>query len=356
MSDHLILNGNKFNFSNLGSVDIATLSDFERNTIDFCRQWLSGIKQFELQTSGSTGVPKKITVTREQMETSANMTLAALQLSSNQTELVCLDTRYIAGKMMLVRALVGSLNIIAIEPSANPFEKFKNESIDFVALVPYQLKSILESEQHNQFNKIKHTIVGGAPLDEPIKKLLQNYSCQFYETFGMTETLSHIALKKINGPTKSDYFKTLPGISIGQDERACLCIQAPHLPTEIITNDVIEMKSLDEFIWLGRFDNVINSGGVKIFPESTERKIEAIFSELQIANRFFVAGLPDEKWGQKVTLIIEGSLTEKITQKIEERIKEKLSKFEIPRAIKFANDFSQTVTEKINRKETLKKL
>jgi O-succinylbenzoic acid--CoA ligase len=172
----------------------------------------------------------------------------------------------------------------------------------------------------------------------------------------MTETLSHIALKRINGPGKSDYFRVLPGIHIRQDERACLCIQAPHLSTEISTNDVVEMKSLEEFIWLGRFDNVINSGGVKVFPESTERKIEAIFSELKIVNRFFIAGLPDEKWGQTVALIVEGSLTEKTIEKMQGKIKERLSKFEIPRSIKFLERFAETGTGKINRKETISKL
>jgi O-succinylbenzoic acid--CoA ligase len=116
------------------------------------------------------------------------------------------------------------------------------------------------------------------------------------------------------------------------------------------------MKSLDEFIWLGRFDNVINSGGVKVFPESTERKIEAIFSELKIVNRFFIAGLPDEKWGQTVALIVEGSLTEKTIEKMQGKIKERLSKFEIPHSIKFLERFAETGTGKINRKETISKL
>lgn len=356
MIDHLTLNGKKIDFRDFGNVDIASLSDFEKNTLHFCQQWISGSKQFELQTSGSTGEPKKITVTRGQMETSARMTIAALGLSPNQTALVCLDTRYIAGKMMLVRAMVDNLNLLVWEPSANPFDKLQNETIDFVALVPYQLKTILESEQSNQFNKINHVIIGGSPLDGSVKKILAHYSCQFYETFGMTETLSHIALKRINGPGKSDYFRVLPGIHIRQDERACLCIQAPHLSTEISTNDVVEMKSLEEFIWLGRFDNVINSGGVKVFPESTERKIEAIFSELKIVNRFFIAGLPDEKWGQTVALIVEGSLTEKTIEKMQGKIKERLSKFEIPRSIKFLERFAETATGKINRKETISKL
>jgi O-succinylbenzoic acid--CoA ligase len=353
MIDHLILNGKKIYFRDFGNVDITSLSDFEKNTLNFCREWISGSNQFELQTSGSTGTPKKITATRGQMEASATMTLAALQLAPGQTSLICLDTRYIAGKMMLVRAMIGNLNIIAIEPVANPFENIRNEPVDFIALVPYQLKSILDSEHRNQFNQIKHVIIGGAPLDDSIKKLLQNYSCQFYETFGMTETLSHIALKRINGPGKSDYFKILPGIHIRQDERACLCIQAPHLSDEIVTNDVIEMKSLDEFIWLGRFDNVINSGGVKIFPEATEKKIVIIFDKLQITNRFLIKGLPDEKWGHTVALFIEGILTPEKQFGLELALKGALDKFEMPRQIRFMPAFAQTPTQKINRNATM---
>lgn len=347
MRNGLLINGRMVQFGEVANATPQT--EFERNLFSFWQAWQAGQQAFELQTSGSTGAPKKIQVNRSQLEASAQMTLAALHLQKNATALVCLDSRYIAGRMMLVRGWVGGLNIVAVEPSANPFEMLTNEKIDFVALVPYQLKSILNSPEKKWFNQIKHVIVGGAPLDEVTKKLLQPFDAQFYETFGMTETLSHIALKKVNGRNRSDYFKVLPGISIRQDERACLCITAPYLQEEIITNDVVEMRSLEEFIWLGRVDNVINSGGIKIFPESTERKIELIFSDMQLANRYFVAGLPDEKWGQKVALVIEGDLPKAVTEQLADQLKKRLSKFEVPRAIEFVGEFAETATGKVNR-------
>jgi o-succinylbenzoate---CoA ligase len=348
MRDTLLLNGRAVRLA-----DATPQNEFEQNLFSFWKAWHAGQQEFELQTSGSTGTPKKIQVHRSQLEASAQMTLAALNLHKNDTALICLDSRYIAGRMMWVRSWVGELNMVAVEPSANPFEILTNESIDFVALVPYQVKTILNSPEKKWFNQIKHVIVGGAPLDEVTKKLLQPFSAQFYETFGMTETLSHIALKKINGPARSDYFRILPGVRIAQDERACLCIEAPHLPSTIITNDVVEMKSLKEFIWLGRVDNVINSGGIKIFPESTERKIELVFSEMQLNNRYFVAGLPDEKWGQKVALVIEGKLQKAVTDQLADEIKKRLSKFEIPRSIEFIEKFSETATGKVNRTRTV---
>lgn len=327
---------------------------FDERTIDFCQRWLSGQQQFEIHTSGSTGQPKKIEISRQSMVASANGTIQALDLKPKQTSLVCLDTAYIAGMMMLVRSLEISMNIIAVEPCANPFERIEpNGKIDFVALVPYQIKSILNSPQQFFLNQVQTVLIGGAPLDHSTKLELQNCKSLFFETYGMTETISHIALKKINGLNRSDYFTALPGITIRQDERACLCIQASFLKTEIITNDVIEMKSLDEFIWLGRLDNVINSGGVKVFPELTEEKIEALFKELSCPNRFFVAGLPDEKWGQKVTLLIEETLSKADQNRLAEKMKEKLSKFELPRSIEFVEKFNQTETGKINRRETV---
>ncbi|MFM8913686.1 MAG: AMP-binding protein [Flammeovirgaceae bacterium] len=331
-------------------------SAFEQHLISFWNEWQGGQEEFELKTSGSTGTPKKITVQRSQLIASARMTLAALGLRQKDTALICLDSRYIAGRMMLVRSWVGDMNMVALEPTANPFQALANESIDFVALVPYQLKTILNAPEKKWFNQIKHVIVGGAPLNEGTKKLLQPFSAQFYETFGMTETLSHVALKKVNGPERSDYFHVLPGVRIWQDERACLGIEAPHLPTEIITNDVVEMKSLEEFIWLGRVDNVINSGGIKVFPESTERKIEQIFAELKLTNRYFVAGIPDEKWGQRVALIIEGKLPQAVQGQLEYLLKKRLSKFEIPRSVECIAQFAETATGKLDRIKSMANL
>jgi O-succinylbenzoic acid--CoA ligase len=348
--------GNKtYSLGNLPKLS-QTLT-FDERTIDFCQRWLSGQQQFEIHSSGSTGQPKKILISRQSMIASANGTIQALGLQANQTSLVCLDTAYIAGMMMLVRSLEIGMNIIAVEPCANPFEKIKGQDqIHFAALVPYQVKAILDSPQNIFFSQFETVIIGGAPLDQFTKIQLQNFPCQFYETFGMTETISHIALKKINGKNKSDYFELLPNITIRQDERACLCIKTPYLPDEIITNDVVELKNLQEFMWLGRFDNVINSGGIKIFPESTEKKIELVFSLENIKNRFFITGLPDERLGQAVTLIVEGSITPDQEGKTKQMLREKLAKFEQPRSMLLVEKFDETKNGKINRNETRARL
>ncbi len=344
-----------YEFSNLP--EITNPSTFNEKVITFCKQWTDGKTSFEIQTSGSTGKPKTIKLERSSMIASAMATAQAINLKAGQTSLVCLDANYIAGMMMLVRSLEVGMNIIAVEPSANPFAKLESrDKIHFTALVPYQVKAILDSPQKDFFNQLETVIIGGAPLDEPTKNQLQNFSCQFYETYGMTETISHVALKKLNGKAKSDYFEILPGITIRQDERACLCIKAPYLPDEIITNDVVELKNLKAFIWLGRFDHVINSGGVKIFPESTEKKIANAFLQLNFKNEFFIAGLPDERLGQSVTLIVEGSLTLDQQQLLETKLKKELSKFEIPRSIKAAQKFVRTENGKINRAETIARI
>ncbi len=347
----LIIEDNRYELSNLPVVgNIETFSD---RIIQFCKQWIDGKTSFDIQTSGSTGKPKTIKLERSSMIASAMATAQAVNLKAGQTSLVCLDANYIAGMMMLVRSLEVGMDIIAVEPCANPFEKLESkDEIHFTALVPYQVKAIHDSPQKEYFDRLDTILIGGAPLDEQTKLQLQGFSCQFYETYGMTETISHIALKKINGKSKSDYFEILPSITIRQDERACLCIKAPYLKDEIITNDVVELKSLQEFIWLGRFDNVINSGGVKIFPESTEKKIENIFLQLNLKNMFFIAGLPDDRLGQSVTLIVEGSLALDQQDLLEIKLKKDLSKFEIPRSVKTVQKFVRTETTKINRART----
>lgn len=350
---NILINGKSYSLQKY-----KPLSDsFTDRVISFCQNWLTGQDEFEINTSGSTGTPKKIIIKREAIKQSAAATSQALDLKNGETSLVCLDPNYIGGMMMLVRSLEVGMNILAEEPSTNPFASLPtNTKIDFIALVPYQLKEILQSENKRYFNQIKNILIGGAPLDLVTQKELQIYKSQFYETYGMTETISHVALKKINGENPSAYFKCLNGITIRQDDRACLCIRAPYLLDEIITNDVVELKSLDEFIWLGRFDNVINSGGVKIFPESTEKKIESIFSELKFQKRFFIAGLPDQKLGEAVTLVIEFHLdADKITE-LMKKLRLNLHKYEMPKSIKMVDKFIEASNSKINRKKTLELL
>jgi O-succinylbenzoic acid--CoA ligase len=353
------LNDKSYSISDLRTGAYQANTSFEKSTLDFCNDWLNEKKYFEIRTSGSTGAPKKISFARKQLEASAELTADALQLKKDFNALICLDTKYIAGQMMLVRSFVTGMNIIAIESSANPFDAISKElKIDFVALVPYQVQAILNSTHSSRFNSIRKIIIGGAPLNTDVIKQLQSYSCAFFATYGMTETISHIGLQKLNGKDRQTHFHPLRSIKLEKNERGCLVIHAPHVSKEkIVTNDLVELSNDQSFKIIGRWDNIINTGGVKISPEAVEEKIKKIFDELQLAYRFFVSGLPDEKLGTKVVLIIEGDpFTFDQQNSLERALKAQLAKYEIPKETKFVSDFIETETLKINRKETIKLL
>ncbi len=331
-------------------------SEFEKSAFQFCKEWLSGKESFILHTSGSTGVPKKITVSRQQLKASANLTTAALGLQKNNTSLVCLDTRYIAGIMMIVRSLEVGMNMIIVEPSPNPLEKINKEDvIDFTALVPLQLDTIMKSGQKEKLNQIKIALIGGAALNHKTIKDIEGMKCNFFATYGMTETLSHIALQKLNGPNAQDYFESLPGITLSQDERGCLKIFAPHISDELITtNDLIEFITPSQFRWLGRADTIINTGGVKVIPDKVETSIRVVLDKLDITNRFFVAALPDTLLGETVNLFFEGApLPKEMEEMIQKKIKETVNRFERPKSIRYLYAFVNTDTGKINKGKTI---
>lgn len=353
---HLLLNYKHISLSSIQQGKVTPESDFEKASIDFINRWLNKQQVFILQTSGSTGTPKKIEVRREQLIASATATIKALGLKENDQALICLSTQYIAGIMMLVRCLVGNFNITAVEPTSNPLGQLPAVAeFDFAALVPYQAETICSEMGVDELKRIKKIIVGGAPVSERLMETLRKATSDIYQTYGMTETLSHIALQKISGVNPDKAFKALPGINLGVDERNCLVIKTDYLPEAIITNDVVEMLDSNSFQWLGRADNVINSGGIKLYPEKIEKAIELVFTSLLINNPFFISGLPDAKLGDKVSLIIESK------NKIEEEallqgLRRHLQKHEIPRSILYTDAFEMTPTGKVNRKATLQKL
>jgi O-succinylbenzoic acid--CoA ligase len=354
----LWLNGNTYSFDELKQKEYQTENPFEIKTLDFCHDWLSGKTEFQIQTSGSTGNPKIISFTRSQLQASAKLTEEALQLKAGYNALVCLDTKYIAGQMMLVRSVVTGMNIFAVEPTANPFASLPKEiKIDFTALVPYQVQTILEAEENVRFNELKTVIIGGAALSIATQQALQEFSCEFYATYGMTETISHIALQKLKG-NKQNNFIPLPSIEIEKDERGCLLIKAPHISKNaIITNDLVDINSDQSFHVSGRWDNIINSGGVKISPEKVEAKISEVLHKHKIHAPFFIDALPDEKLGQQIILVVESKpWLPAVKNKLMTEIKKEVDKFENPKEIYFANEFVRTETGKIKRTETLRKI
>lgn len=344
------INGRKVLISDIVSGAARGFTPFEESTLAFIKEWFIGVEEFTLQTSGSTGAPKSIRFRRWQMEASARATLDALRLRPGMTALVCLDTRYVAGKMMLVRCFVGQMAIIAVEPTANPLAGLEGQEINFTALVPYQLQRIVSSGYLDRLNRIFTVITGGAGVSPAILPLLERLDSRILLTYGMTETLSHIALQHLNGPSRTEEFHTLSGIKISKDDRGCLEINAPYLPEPVVTNDLVDLVSDTSFRWLGRADNVINTGGVKVYPETVENQLESLKSALNLHGRLIVSSLPDLDLGEKVICVIEDQpySTERKNQLLG-ALSGKLSKFERPRDIYFVCPFPETETGKIDR-------
>lgn len=339
----------KLNGLSYSKVELEDLADsFAKEGLEhkqaignFLQDWLDESESIKVTTSGSTGKPKEISLKKSHMVNSAVATGNFFELKPKDTALLCLPADYIAGKMMLVRAMILGLELDYIEPSSNPLKRATKE-YDFCAMVPLQVENSLKKIDH-----IKTLIVGGAPLSSALKVKIQNTRCQIFETYGMTETITHIAVKKVNKGTGNS-FKTLSDITVSIDERDCLVIEAPKIANDPIrANDIVNIISDTTFEWLGRYDNIINSGGVKLIPEQIERKLATV-----IGSRFFVTGLPDEKLGQRLVLVVEGVIDpEELLQKI--KASTVIERFEAPKKIYCISKFAVTDTGKIRRAENI---
>lgn len=322
---------------------------------DFIDRWLGGRQEFELQTSGSTGVPKIISVTRKQLSSSAAMTGKALDLGKGTRALVCLNVAYVAGVMMLVRGIELEWELTIIEPISNPLRSFEADiKFNFAALVPMQLSASLDDvSTENRIGQYGKILLGGAPVGVSLLKRIQNLEIPVYQSYGMTETVSHVALRKLNGENATNSYQFLPGVEAGLDERNCLFVSGPMTNGEQIqTNDLVEITSPESFVWLGRMDNVINSGGVKIVLDTVDEKIAQVFYELNYRYPFFAWYQDDEKLGQKLVLFIETDVVELSEESLLNEIRKHVSTYETPKHVYFANRFKKTLTDKIDKRRT----
>ncbi|MEN8805310.1 MAG: AMP-binding protein [Wenyingzhuangia sp.] len=322
----------------------------------FLSEWFDDESSIVLKTSGSTGIPKTIHIKKQLMKNSAKSTGDFFDLGVGTRALCCLSVTYIAGKMMVVRALELGWDLDFVAPVNNPLAQ-AFDAYDFCAMVPLQVKASLWD-----LHLVKKLLIGGGVVTYDLCEHLQGLSTECFASYGMTETVSHIAIKKLNSVelpfsedrigssvakklslAKRNPYVLLPNISISQDDRRCLVIDAPLLNEEkVITNDMVDIYSETEFEWLGRYDHVINSGGVKLHPEEIEKELSKIISK-----RFFVAGIPDQHLGEKLVLIIEGK------PEFYDFSNVTLSKYQTPKQIIFVDEFVSTVTKKIQRKKTL---
>ncbi|MBC2845299.1 AMP-binding protein [Winogradskyella flava] len=342
-------NGLHFDFEDLKEVAYSLIKEgesYEKVTGNFLIDWLNNKDYLHVKTSGSTGQPKLLKLKKQAMVNSAIATGDFFGLEPGNTAIDCLPSHYIAGKMMLVRAMILGLEIDCVEPSAHPIFDYE-KCYDFCAMIPLQLKHTVNYTQN-----IKTIIIGGSKVTKPLLERIQNCPSKFYETYGMTETVTHVAVRQLESKAaKGDnLFRALPNVSFDQDDRNCLIINASKLVKEaLVTNDIVDLKSETSFVLKGRYDNVINSGGVKLFPEQIEEKLQPVIDE-----RFIVAGEEDAALGEKLVLIVEDprDSVESIAKRI--KLVKGLTKFEVPKHIYTSEKFVETVNGKIQRKKTVK--
>lgn len=276
---------------------------------EFISEWNNDAQTIHVQTSGSTGAPKKLNVRKDRMIESAKMTCNFLGLQSGDTALLCMNLDYIGAKMMVVRSLVRQLRLIQVAPSGHPLATV-DVPITFAAMVPLQVYNSLQvPEEWEKLRQIKHLIIGGGAIDDVLAAQLHDFPHAVWSTYGMTETLSHIALRRLNGLESSSWYTPLQGIKVTTNADDCLVIDAPKLcDTPIVTNDMAEIratstsegKNVLAFRIIGRRDNVINSGGVKIQMEELERLIRPF-----LTMPYMVTKRKSEKFGEIVVLMVE---------------------------------------------------
>lgn len=307
----------------------------------FIDEWENGKDYVVAHTSGSTGTPKEILLPKADMACSAQATIRRFGITSESRMLCPLSASYIAGKMMIVRALLSGCELIMEQPSNHPLHSDYGK-IDLMAVVPSQCHGLLQNRYAGKF--LRNLIVGGAPLTYELEHALCRMPWQTFATYGMTETCSHVALRK----TGSRSYTAMPGITFSIDNRGCLIINAPEYSFgKLATNDIVELSSADSFKWLGRFDNVINSGGIKFYPEQLEKLLEHAFDF-----PFFFKGMPDSKWGEAIEMIIECQDADKRTHIISQAEKacmQHLPHHAIPKRITIVDALPRTDNGKLLR-------
>jgi len=309
---------------------------------EFLSEWNNVSPFVHVQTSGSTGAPKLMQVEKQRMLNSARITCDFLGLQPGNTALLCMSLDYIAGKMMVVRALERHLKLMTIAPSGHPLSGLM-EDIDFAAMVPMQVYNSLQvPEERERLMQIRHLIIGGGAIDDALADQLKDFPNAVWSTYGMTETLSHIALRRLNGPEASLWYTPFPSVSLSLSPDSCLVIDAPEVcPERLVTNDIAELSPDYRFRILGRKDNIICSGGIKIQAEELERQLRSL-----LHLPFIITKCPDEKFGEIVVLLTEGSTDE--ARQFCERI---LPKFYQPRVYLHVSHIPLTATGKPARHE-----
>ncbi len=338
----IILNGESLNLDQAKRKLDSSLPDWEREIFQFLVEWWNSTDFVSVSTSGSTGTPKVIQQKKELMTISAQMTGEYFNFKKSQKILLCLPVKFIAGKMMLVRALHWGLNVDYIEPKLQL--EIPDEMYSFSAMTPPQVEASID-----KVNAIQKLLLGGAPVSKPLETQLKTIPTHCYVSYGMTETVSHIAIRDLKSHAPNVY-RGLPSVTFSTHQENQLIIHAPHLvPTPLKTTDCVQLLNANQFIWEGRSDFIINSGGLKISPEKLEDEISNLMDK-----DFFIYGKPNEKWGYIPILIIEGRPINTVI--LEAQLQDILSKNKCPKEIYFLDHFIKTENGKLNRKKTFEQV
>ena len=308
---------------------------------EFKSDFLSDSPTLTVKTSGSTGAPKQMLVEKHRMLSSARMTCDFLNLTSEDTALLCMNLDYIGAKMVVVRAIERGMSLIEIAPCGHPFAHIESK-IDFAAIVPLQLyNTLLVPEETEKLKSVRQVIIGGGAVDDEVEQRLRDFPNAIWSTYGMTETLSHVAMRRLSGDNASLWYSPLNGVAISQDAEGCLVIDAPALnPSRLITNDIVELNQYGQFRVLGRRDNVICSGGVKLQIEELERQLRP-----NLSKPFVITKRKEPKFGEIVVLVTEDANTDNV-KKVCEQI---LDKYSCPKIYLRIKSVLRTQTGKIAR-------
>ena len=336
---HITIKGQSENIKEL--LQQKPNSEWEQSWLEFLAEWYNPNDYIEVQTSGSTGAPKIITLKKDFVAASALRTIRFFDLQEGDRVLHCLPSRYIAGKLMTVRALIGKLDLQLVDPASDFTNLPEDKPIKFTAMVINQVTKYLALPVQN----IENLLIGGSAIPTPLEGQLQQISTHCYSSYAMTETATHIALRKLNGSDKNASYHCLDDISVELDERDCICILMPGLDNGAIqTNDLGELIDRYHFKVLGRVDNVIISGGIKFLPEQIEEKLA---NEMPLP--YAIGSVPDEHLGEKIILVVEGETDKTIKTSIITLCKKILSKYEQPKDIRFSKKLPRTENGKISR-------
>ncbi len=317
---------------------------------EFLQEYLGDSPNITAHTSGSTGKPKEIFLSKCDIVQSARATNAFFSIDKDSILYLCLSPKYIAGKMVVVRAIEAGCKLIEEMPSNAPLADYYAEPISLISLVPSQMAGLFNTPDRLQY--IKRILLGGGAVSDKLRRKIVDYGLDAYESYGMTETCSHVALAHIEIDRQP--FTMIGSNTASVDDRGCLVIDLPDYTVKrIVTNDIVELLDEKHFYWLGRIDNVVNTGGIKVFPE----QVEPVIAKVLPKAKFFLYGIPDEKWGQRLVMVLEyPSLSEntyktgEVKAQLIEQLKLSLPTASIPRTYIAIPKMEYTATGKIIRK------